>query len=330
MLRVPAEPDPERFSEATGVAIPRALDFWGHPKNGDDGKEDKNLPQWNRTVQQHVQECIDFGCSITDPDSDNPQYAPHITPLQTASVPVTVGEETYTLDIQVDTIRVAGVSDRDILGVRHTVTLPIAPGYFLNAYNRLNYTSAIDKYTYHVELLEDIPATIATDWCHVAYTADRIFPGFSIREFVTFDFVSQLHCMLCSRSCQHGQYETTPPPDWDISSLLTNRRRYRVPLIYYQRVLPVSDTNNNINPQACRVVQFQFSDVGGLVPPAQQTAAAVKFGLDNLPKVFALVKTAETKGIVLEGVDNGVPLEDPLKYGWKQKPTDMIPGLCDR
>jgi hypothetical protein len=335
MLRLPAEPDPKRFPDATGVVIPQALDFRGHPQNGGDKEDEKQKSEeWNRTVQRHVQECIDFGCSITDPDN-NPQHAVYTAPLRTESVPVTVGEEAYTLDIQVETIRVAGVSDRDILGVRHSVTLPIAPEYFLNAYNRLNYTSAIDKFTYLVEMLEDVVVptsatssstalpTSSTDWCHVAYTGDQIIPGFSIREFVTLDFMSRQHehGMLCSRSCQHGQYEITAPPDWTASSLFTNRQRYRVPLLYYQRVLPVPD-----NPQACRVVQFQFSDIGGLVPPAKQTAAVVQFGIDNLPKAFALVKTAENKGIVL-GTDAGVPLIDPLKSGWKQKPTDMIPGL---
>jgi hypothetical protein len=66
------------------------------------------------------------------------QHAAHTAPLRTESVPVTVGEEAYTLDIQVETIRVAGVSDRDIIGVWHSVTLPIAPEYFLNAYNMVS------------------------------------------------------------------------------------------------------------------------------------------------------------------------------------------------
>ena len=66
------------------------------------------------------------------------QHAAHTAPLRTESVPVTVGEEAYTLDIQVKTIRVAGISDRNIIGVWHSVTLPIAPEYFLNTYNMVS------------------------------------------------------------------------------------------------------------------------------------------------------------------------------------------------
>jgi hypothetical protein len=237
--------------------------------------------------------------------------------------------ETIDLDIRIDLVRVAGVPDPDILGVQHTVTLPINAHIFFDRINPLNYTDLVDKFTYLVKqvgeqdtehVVDDKDNTNDLSWFHVAYTADKLAFFMNHRDFLTADFVSEPHLLINSRSCIHPECPTTPEPTvWALT--YKDRRIYRSPLQYFQRMIPDANDNNS-----CTVVQFQFSDVGGFVPSKEQTKAVVQFGIDNIPKDVSTILTAVSQGVQLGPGTPGY-LDNPLIPRWRQSPKEMIPGL---
>lgn len=221
--------------------------------------------------------------------------------------------------IQCDGLHIAGSK---IEGVRHIAEFHLPADVVLDAYNRLNYTDIIDKYTTHVESADSIPPAEFA-WMQVVWTYDRIFPVGSSRDFCTLDFVDKENLMLVSKSVGHPALPVTSPPGWaSIFSGSLKEPTYRVPLFYALRVVP--------DPQdagRCTVVQFQWSDIAGLVPPNEIWKGVRKFGFDNIPKFRARLERATAQGIVLGKESGATYLADPLVPRWRQEPSDMIPGL---
>lgn len=162
----------------------------------------------------------------------------------------------------------------DVKAVRHTVKLPVNAFDLFDALTRFCYTRAIDPYLHAVKLLEEIPidnVSKGVSWCHVSYTADKFPSGMSMRNFVSFDFCNFLHLLYFSRSCYHPDCPASEKPSWLPH---WDKRAYRVPFEFCQRVIPdESDTNN-----FCTLIQFQFIDLGGVLSPSQQQEAVIKFG----------------------------------------------------
>mmetsp|Transcript_1575 Transcript_1575/g.2236 ORF Transcript_1575/g.2236 Transcript_1575/m.2236 type:complete len:319 (+) Transcript_1575:265-1221(+) len=318
MFRTPEEPNPKKHPEVKGFVLPEILDFADLYQTKNETSSRKALDD---TVNRHIEECVDMGLRLTDPrETVNCEHVTtKVLPIKLASGKI---QET---EIRVESVSVAGTSDKDMKGVRHIAKLTgVKASYAFDVYNRLNYTDAIDKFTYLVEQIDsiDVPKDNKHDiaWNHVAYTADRLVPMFAVRDFVTFDFVSEAHMMLNSRSCKHPLRPQTPIPTfW---SFCGDKQTYRVPLQYFLRIIPDKDDPDG----SCTVVQFQYSDIGGVVPPASQTKAVIDFGLDNLPKFFAIVLRAKEKGLEL-GVGSKGYLKNPLEPCWRQDIQGMIPGL---
>ena len=159
-------------------------------------------------------------------------------------------------------------------------------------------------------------------WSHVVYTADKIIPGFAHREFVTLDFVDKENLLLVSRSCQHSQRPLTKVPKLRhcIKGMFKSpKRKLRSPLCYFLHVVPLSENK-------CRVVQFQYSDMGGIILPKEQTKAVIKFGLDNIDRFYHLLKEVQRKELNV-GLSTKDYLANPLNNGWNQSVGDMIKGL---
>jgi hypothetical protein len=285
----------------TAVSWPNALDF--------NKLESQNAGKY-RVLQQHMEEMAQAGLRLTDTDK---------TPMELVTRQTKNG-----MTVQAEKASVVGVSFPDLQCVRHQAEFDIDAKTVFDVYNRLNYTEAIDAYTYLVEQLEEVDcAESRFSWAHVAYTGDKIMPGFAHRDFVTFDFVDADNLMLVSRSCVHPSRPQTPDPTClhGIVGMCSNRpsRTIRSPLCYFLRVIPLGENK-------CRVVQFQYSDVGGIVPPKSQTEAVVKFGLGNLERFNHLVKKAQTNKLKI-GPEMEDYLANPLVPKWRQDVNVMIPGL---
>lgn len=219
----------------------------------------------------------------------------------------------------------AAVDGTYIECVRHTADLPYEADFVLDLYQRLTYTRAIDAFTYEVNKLEEIQVKDEQFvWAHVAYTADRLTrPLLAHRDFVTFDWLDRENMIIVSRSCFHPTKPVTKPPRASdcIKGLFSNNvsRTFRSPLCYFLRII-------STGPKRCKIVQFQHSDVGGVVPPKEQTKAVLQFGIDNLGRISDLLGKAKERGLNL-GVTSEDYLKDPLRNGWKQAVDDMVPGL---
>jgi len=308
--RVPEEPNTDKYPAKKGISLPDQLDFTKLSTS-----ENSHL-----AIQNHMKECIRVGLELTDLKNEQFDFV----------TTKNIGKGNSS-KIRVESTSIAGTSDPKLMGIRHIARLDgLHPDYLFDAYNRLNYTDIIDKYTYLVEMIEEIDVPrpeVENDndddddisWCHVVLTADRLIPiFFSVRDFVTFDFVSRRHRMLVSRSCIHpNKPQTSPPSTFD----LTKTKTYRVPLQYVLRILPCPEDENS-----CIVVQFQYSDMGGIIPPPSQTKAVIDFGIDNIPKFFNTVLEAKHKGLALGPGTEGY-LKNPLKPKWRQRPKDMLPGM---
>lgn len=201
--------------------------------------------------------------------------------------------------------------------------VPLSPKAFIDGYTRISYTDLVDKYTYLVDLVEDLTSTddnAGHDWCHVAYTADSLGPLLSDRDFLTFDFTSFDHNLVISRSCRHPAEPPKPPPswyNWVISPSV--KHMYRSPLFFFTRTLEVPN-----DPSQSMVVQCQFSDVGGIVPVVEQVKAVVQFGIDNTPKIVSHLAMAMEKGVRLGEFNGNSKPNDPLKPSWRQDPLVML------
>ena len=311
--RDPQEPDLAKYPDSReGVAVPPPLDFECLKKEEEDPK---------RFVQRYVDQCLQVGLELTDAVKD--PHAAHMGNRSTVTVETTQKQK---LDVVIDEVKIAGLSplQKDLRAVRHTIyKVPLRADVFMDGYNRLNYTDLVDKFTYFVEqvpedTLEETAAISSTEsdlaWCHVAYTADVLAPFLRERDFVTFDFVSRRHLLLCSRSCAHPAYPK------NVS------KTYRVPLLFYQRVLPDADDPEN----HCSIVQFQMSDIGGFIAPGFAIKGIVDFGVENIPKVVsAIVQAVSNDENGEETLGKGAPgyLDSPLEPSWRQNPKEMLPSL---
>ena len=74
------------------------------------------------------------------------------------------------------------------------------------------------------------------------------------------------------------------------------------------------------------MVQFQYSDFGGIIPPAEHTKAVINFGFTNTQRFYRLVKTTQEKSLKV-GPDVDDYLSNPLFPKWRQPVKEMIPGL---
>ncbi|KAL7549173.1 hypothetical protein ACHAWF_012451 [Thalassiosira exigua] len=274
-------------------------------------KSTKSKEEYQAFCLQHMRDLVQDGLRLADADLTPMEFSTHETSKNGIS-------------IQVDTSRVIGVNIPDLKCVRHTADFDVDAETVLGVWNRLAYTEAVDKYTYLVELLEEIDCTGSQfSWAHIEYTADKIMPCFAHRDFVCFDFVDKENLMMMSRSCLHPSRPPTQAPTF-IDGLLDTfsehpSRTIRSPLFWFVRAIPMGENK-------CRVVQFQFSDVGGVVPPAEQTKAAVTFGIESLDRFYRLVKEAQGKGLEVGPTTNDY-LADPLLSKWTKRVAKQIPGL---
>lgn len=273
-------------------------------------KSEKTGKEYSAICQQHMEDMAHAGLRLTDAD---------LTPMEFVTRRTKHG-----ISIQAEKARVVGVPFPDLQCVRHTSDFDMDAKTVFDVYVRLNYTKAIDQYTYLVQLLEKIDSVgDRFSWAHVAYTADKIVPFFAHREFVTFDFVDAENLMLVSRSCLHPRRPQTMDPTCLHGILGTFSKRpsrtIRSPLCYFLRIIPLGE-------KKCRVVQFQYSDIGGIVPPVEQTKAVVKFGLRSMNRFYRLLRRAQAKGLEVGPETKGY-LANPLLPKWHKPVAKMIPGL---
>jgi hypothetical protein len=312
MLRVPQEPDPDRFPErCKGVVIPPSLDF-------------SNALDIEPSIQNHKRACIVAALQLSDLETEpHKEYIQHVR-TETIDLKVGATGNSLQLRVDIDTIQIAGVSHDGLLGVRHVTEVPLSPKAYLDGYARISYTDLVDKFTYLVELVEDRSPpgkdekTESDGWAHVAFTADKLAPILSERHFLTFDFISKQNNLSVSRSCKHPKRPPTPAPTFWFNPF-GPKRTYRAPLFYFVRTLPIPN-----EPNKCKVVQFQFSDIGGVVPVEEQVKAVVQFGIDNTPKVVQCLVNAAKEGVKLGERDDEAYLKDPLKPSWRQNPRVML------
>merc|ERR1719291_948783 len=122
--------------------------------------------------------------------------------------------------------------------------------------------------------------------------------------------------VLVSKSVEHPKLPRTRPPGWgDIFSGSLAAPTYRVPLLYALRVVPDAKDANS-----CKVIQFQWSDVAGIVPQKECYKGIVQFGFDNIPKFRARVQQAAARGATLGLASGAAYLKDPLEPCWRQAP----------
>jgi len=289
-LRVPAEPDPPKSSSrpgvtAGGIVLPRPFDFSSSPVD-DETATSERLREY---VDEAVKTSLDFCCSTReDPAEENDSPSLPANCIETVFLPIKLFNRHRTLQISVETVPVVGVSDPGLKAVRHAVRLPVRPDVLFDAVCRFCYTEAVDPFLDRVDVLERYEEAFEDDgdrsvsWCHVTYTVDRFAPVMSARDFVSVDLASEKHLLYFSRSCIHPDRPPKPVP----GPLLPKQRSraYRVPFMFCQHVIP-----DPSDPDACTLVQFQFSDIGGILKPSDQIAAVVRFGTSNIPKLLRLV-----------------------------------------
>lgn len=215
------------------ILLPHALDFTKLKSDNICNKE------YNTICNQHMKEMAEAGLHLTDANQ---------TPMELISHRKTK----HGVVIQAEKCPVVGV-DIDIQHlecVRHTAAeLDMNAETVFDTYVKLNYTEAIDAYTYLVEQLEVISSSSDDKrfgWCHVVYTADKIVPCFAHREFVTFDFVDTENLLLVSRSCEHHLRPSTKVPKLrhcirGMFTKKTPKRKLRSPLCYFLRVVPLGE-----------------------------------------------------------------------------------------
>ncbi|KAL7554048.1 hypothetical protein ACHAWF_017418 [Thalassiosira exigua] len=295
MNRIPEEPSFGEVKEGTTAVVwdeerkkgasklhTRAAVSWTTGLDFHKLKLTKSKEKYQAFYLQHMRDFVLDGLSLADAD---------LTPIEFTAHKASKND----ISIQVDTSPVIGVNVPDLKCVRHTADFDVDAQTVLDVWNRLAYTEAIDKYTYLVDLTEEMDCTGSQfSWAHVEYTADKIMPFFAHRDFVCFDFVDKENLIMISRSCVHPNRPPTQAPRF-IDGLTGNFskspfRTFRSPLFWFVRTIPMGENK-------CRVVQFQFSDVGGVVPPAEQTKAAVTFGVESLDRLYCLVKEAQGKGM---------------------------------
>ena len=288
----------------SAVTLPNALDFIKLKESCGAGQE------YDATCRQHMMDMVQAGLRLTDAG---------LTPMEHVSC-----KTDSNITIQVEKAPVDGVPYPDLDCVRHIAEFDVDAKTVFDVYVRLNYTDAIDAYTYLVEMLEEINCGKERfSWAHVAYTADKIMPFFAHRDFVTFDFVDTENLMLVSRSCSHPDRPQTKTPEFYhcFTGIFSKdpSRTIRSPPCYFMRVIPLGENK-------CRVVQFQYSDLGGVIPPGEQTKAVVRFGLDNLHRFNRLVQQTQIK-VLGVGPHTTDYLSNPLVPKWRQPVDEMIPGL---
>mmetsp|Transcript_5343 Transcript_5343/g.11725 ORF Transcript_5343/g.11725 Transcript_5343/m.11725 type:complete len:324 (-) Transcript_5343:321-1292(-) len=291
------------YSSISLVSWPNALDFNKLKSEETDGKD------YAGVCLHYMLNMVQAGLRLTDAEITPMEY---LTSLTRGS-----------LTIQAEKAPVVGVPFPGLECVRHTAEFDVDAKTLFDMYVRLSYTEAIDSYTYLVEMLEEIDTAGKFSWAHVAYTADKIIPLFAHRDFVTFDFVDEENLILVSRSCLHPGRPQTPVPTCLHGLIGTCSKRpsrtLRSPLCYFLRVVPLGENK-------CRILQFQYSDLGGIFSPTEQTKGVVKFGLDNLERLYHLAQKIQSSGLKV-GPKTPDYLSNPLLPKWRQAVDEMIPGL---
>ncbi|KAL7546547.1 hypothetical protein ACHAWF_013788, partial [Thalassiosira exigua] len=246
-------------------------------------KSTSSKDERDAACREHMAKLVEDALRLSDPDRTPMESSTHRTGKSGVVV-------------RVDKSPVLGVRVPDLECVRHAADFDLDARTLLDVWVRLFCTDAVDAYAYRVERLDtvDCAASGRFKWAHVARTADDILPFLAHRDFVALNFVDEGALTLACRSCAHPSRPPTRFPTC-LDSLLgpfTKRpsRTVRAPLFWFVRAVPLGEDK-------CRLVQFQFADVGGIVPPAEQTKAAVKFGLRNMDRVYRLAKRAREKGL---------------------------------
>ena len=192
--------------------------------------------------------------------------------------------------------------------VRHQLEIDAPASIVLDLYNRLNYTWCVDAYTYDLYGVEAIP-TKDFKWLQVVHTVDQLpLPLKNIRDFVTLDFVDPHRMMLVSKSVVHPKILPVPQ-NW-----------IRSPLCYALRV-------EAINENKCKVVQVQWSDIAGMLPPEFIKNGVENFGFEFYHRFIDMVDQCKRDKLDVGNVNSNTYLESPLKNGWIRQPIEMVPGL---
>lgn len=184
MGRIPKEPSIEKQNgnnETTeGLSWPSAVDF---AKIKSEGKIA------NDVCLRHMTDMAETGLRLTDAE---------LTPM---SAVTSITKDAITVSAEKSAV-LGSLPGMEC--VRHSAEFNVNAQTMFDIYVRLNYTDAIDAFTYLVEQVEEINAGPRFQWAHVVYTADKLtLPLLAHRSFVTFDFCDAKNLMLVSRSCLH-------------------------------------------------------------------------------------------------------------------------------
>lgn len=222
--------------------------------------------------------------------------------------------------IKCESLELAGTK---VLGIRHIAQFDgLTADVVLDAYCRLNYTDIIDKFTTHVSVVESLPCPEDFAWMQAVWTYDRIFPVGASRDFVTLDYIDKMNYMLVSKSVEHPGLPRTAQPTWGkICSGNLDAPTYRVPLLYGLKVIPDPG-----DAKSCKIVQFQWSDIAGIVPQDKIHTSVIDFGFDSITK-FRDRLMRLPPGCSLGAKSGQAFLADPLVPRWRQSPQEMIPGM---
>lgn len=276
MSRIPQEPltDPQdtAFCSNNKVRLPPPLDFCV--------LEQLPVQERNKIANDYVNNLVDHGLMFCDPELKQlPDVSPqHVKTLRVPLQGATGKGRSSKISIDVETVLVEGVRC-DLKGVRHIAHhVPVNANQLFDAVCKNLYTNAVDPYLQRAELIHDL----ATDhsWCHVSYTMDTFAPVLSTRDFVSIDVACEDHLLYCSRSCRHPVRPPLPTPAFRSKET----GAFRVPFQFSLRVFPDADDPKH----SCTMIQFQFSDLGGILSPAQQTSAVIRFGARNIPTLVQL------------------------------------------
>ena len=74
-----------------------------------------------------------------------------------------------------------------------------------------------------------------------------------------------------------------------------------------------------IGPHRCKIVQVQWSDIGGVVPEPSIMPSVADFGYDNMNRFAAIIKATYEGGSEVGSLSVG-RLSNPLLPSWRQDP----------
>jgi len=207
------------------------------------------------------------------------------------------------------------VAGTNIPLMKHTSYMNFPAKLVFRVCHSLTYSSVVDNYAFHVEC-KDIINTKRYDWAHVTWTVDNISPFFDVRDFCTLDFVHSTDMISMSKSVEHPIIPRTDVPSKmsGIMKKTVKSRSYRVPLVWFLKVIPLDDKN-------CKVVQVQWSDVGGCISHERICTSVEKFGYDSNKRLKKIVSHVEKRKLSTPGI------KSPIIPSWNRDANKIIPGL---